>query len=164
MIEPYISVEFPNKQNFPYALFIRKSLLDKIGRKYSCAPHWEVGGILFGRISEIRKKIIIEQAEPIRGRRCFSLAYIRDSKKAQKAINALWKETQGEMNYIGEWHTHPNISPTPSQRDKRTIVELTMEKKSNYFPYTILLIMGKEQKLSVTISAEKGIVECINIL
>ncbi|TNV68162.1 hypothetical protein FHK04_12620 [Trichococcus shcherbakoviae subsp. psychrophilus] len=26
---------------------------------------------------------------------------------------------KGKLNYIGEWHTHPNIPPIPSPKDKR---------------------------------------------
>lgn len=152
-----------NKRTFPYALCIQKSVLNKIELEYRHAQYWETGGILFGKISRNRKTIFIEKAKSIKGKKLLSLTYIRDGKKAQNAIDSLWAETQGELNYLGEWHTHPNISPIPSQRDKHTIVELTSEKKSNYFPYTILLIMGKNERLTITISNEKGIIECIHI-
>ncbi|CZR07952.1 Mov34/MPN/PAD-1 family protein [Trichococcus ilyis] len=164
MIDQYLYVELMNKQSFPYALCIQKSALDKIEEEYSHARYWETGGVLFGKISRNRKTIFIDKAESIKGKKLFSLAYIRDGKRAQKIIDSLWQETQGELNYLGEWHTHPNIPPTPSQRDKLTILELTAEKKSNYFPYTILLIMGKDKRLTVTISTEKGVIECTPIL
>lgn len=160
MTDQYLSVELMNRKNFPYALSIQKSTLDKIEKEYNHARYWETGGILFGKISQNRKTIFIEKVVTIKGKKLFSLAYIRDGKKAQKVIDSLWKETRGELNYLGEWHTHPNIPPIPSQRDKNTIIELTAEKKSNYFPYTILLIMGKDKRLTVTISTEKGVIEC----
>ncbi|MER2002588.1 MAG: Mov34/MPN/PAD-1 family protein [Carnobacterium inhibens] len=163
MINQYLSVELMNNKTFPYSLCIQKSVLDKIKAEYKQARYWEIGGILFGKISRNRKTIFIEKAEPIKGKKLFSLAYIRNGKRAQKVIDSLWKETQGELNYLGEWHTHPNILPIPSQRDKHTILELTSEKKSNYFPYTILIIMGKDQRLTITVSNEKGIIECIHI-
>lgn len=84
MIDQYLYVELMNKQSFPYALCIQKSALDKIEEEYSHARYWETGGVLFGKISRNRKTIFIDKAESIKGKKLFSLAYIRDGKRAHK--------------------------------------------------------------------------------
>ena len=80
MIDQYLYVELMNKQSFPYALCVQKTALNKIEEEYSYARYWETGGILFGKISRSRKTVYIEKAEPIKGKKRFSLAYIRDGK------------------------------------------------------------------------------------
>lgn len=160
MIEQYLYVELTNNPSFPYNLYIEKSVLRKIEKEYTSTQYWETGGILFGKIMDNKNIIFIDKAECIRGRKLFSLAYIRNGKRTQKMINKLWKKTHGKLNYLGEWHTHPNISPVPSQRDINTILELTIEKDSTYFPYTILLIMGRNKRMTVTISTNKEVTKC----
>lgn len=163
MTEKYISIELTNKEEFPYSVVIKNSLICKIEKEYNQARYFEVGGILLGRISLDRKTIFIDNAETVKSKKIYSLAYIRNGKKAQKLINYILRATEGEMNYLGEWHTHPGIAPIPSFRDRNTIIELTKEKDSNYFSFTILLIMGRNKKMTITISSKKGIIECIHI-
>ena len=163
MTEKYISIELTNKEEFPYSVAINNSLINIIEKEYDQARYFEVGGILLGRISLDRKTIFIDNAELVKSQKIYSLAYIRNGEKAQKLINYIWKATEGEMNYLGEWHTHPGIAPIPSFRDRNTIIELTKEKDSNYFPFTILLIMGRNKKMTITFSSKKGIIGCIHI-
>jgi integrative and conjugative element protein (TIGR02256 family) len=78
----------------------------------------EAGGILLGyrrgahleviRISEpccndIRKRMFFDRRDP-----CHQ----------QQAI-AAWRESGQFIDYVGEWHTHPEKSPTPSGLDLR---------------------------------------------
>ena len=75
-------------------------------------------GILFGTIYEKSKTTVINRASGIipgskRSRhRCH-----RPRKKAQELVNMLWEESKGTVNYLGEWHTHPERNPTPSGID-----------------------------------------------
>lgn len=164
MTEKYISIELTNKEEFPYSVAINNSLINIIEKEYDQARYFEVGGILLGRISFDRKTIFIDSAEVVKSKKLYSLAYERNGKKAQKMINNIWKATEGEINYLGEWHTHPDIAPIPSFRDRKTIIDLTKEKDSSYFPFSILLIMGRNKKMTITFSNKKGIIECIHIL
>jgi len=36
----------------------------------------------------------------------------------QSRILKAWKSSHGERNYLGEWHTHPESDPRPSNIDK----------------------------------------------
>ncbi|WP_086986925.1 Mov34/MPN/PAD-1 family protein [Trichococcus collinsii] len=38
---------------------------------------------------------------------------------------------KGKLNYLGEWHTHPNISPIPSPKDKRCSCSISLTSFNN---------------------------------
>jgi integrative and conjugative element protein (TIGR02256 family) len=40
---------------------------------------------------------------------------------AQEIVNRAWRESDGELNYLGEWHTHSVPHPTPSGQDRDMI-------------------------------------------
>lgn len=52
----------------------------------------------------------------------------------------------------------------PSVKDYKTIVSLTKEKESSLFPYTIMMIIGLDKEVTVTIVNRKEVITCINIL
>jgi len=78
----------------------------------------EGGGVLLGKAFEQSGNIIIDmvttpQVNDIR-RRFF---FFRNQKRHQQIINEIWKESEGTINYLGEWHTHPEDVPIPSLID-----------------------------------------------
>lgn len=85
-------------------------------KQYRDMQH-ESGGILLGKVYDdlvIIDRISEPSAEDESGR----FYFIRNVKKAQKIIEVSWKESKGERIYLGEWHTHPEDTPTPSRDDK----------------------------------------------
>lgn len=152
MIEKSLLIESTNKDEFPYEVQISSVVLEHLKEEYIKSKYFEIGGILFGRINHNKSIVTIEKLEVVRSKKQIRLAYVRNNRIAQKVINKVWIESKGIVNYIGEWHTHPNIAPIPSSIDKTTILEQTLEKRSNYFPYTLLLIIGQNERMTLTIS------------
>lgn len=79
--------------------------------------HREAGGQLFARIDGHR--IVVSEAtgprpEDKRGRTFFE----PDRRSEQAEIDALFAR---DLHYVGDWHTHPERSPTPSARDQVTM-------------------------------------------
>lgn len=162
MTENYLSIELTNNSDFPYYIRLKSTLVEHLKCCYRQQKYYESGGILFGKVR--RDNIIeIESIKIIKSKRTFRYAYVRNNKKARQSIYNTWNESNGFINYIGEWHTHPRISPPPSQTDLVTILELTKEKNSGFFPYTFLIIVGKNEEITLTICSERGVVECIHI-
>lgn len=54
----------------------------------------------------------------------------------------------GELNYLGEWHTHPNIPPTPSQRDKAHNFGINCRKEQLFSLNTISPYYGGRQEVN----------------
>lgn len=83
-------------------------------RQLSVASH-ESGGVLIG---EVRKGAIIIQEATRPNKRDHSSRYcfIR-SKYHQKYVDKAYSRTNGNSNYVGEWHTHPQDIAIPSPID-----------------------------------------------
>ena len=68
----------------------------------------------------------------------------------QIKLDTLWKDNQ---YYLGEWHYHPNSSPTPSRSDIEQMLSLSHDKK--------LIILGGNKDnwlLNVIVIANEKIV------
>jgi integrative and conjugative element protein (TIGR02256 family) len=61
--------------------------------------------------------VVDEVTIPMRGDRRMRLAFHRSPKPHQEVIDSRWAVSQGTCQYLGEWHTHPEFSPTPSSTD-----------------------------------------------
>lgn len=114
----------------------------------------EAGGYLFGR--QFNDQIVIEIAtEPdnidIRSR----FFVLRNKIKANKIFSKFRKITKGELFLAGEWHTHPEESPTPSQHD---IDESLKSFQHNYYPLNFMsvVIIGNRSISDAWIGIQDG--------
>lgn len=79
----------------------------------------EAGGVLIGRLLRDTNDVVIDLAsEPmpddVRSRCSFS----RSCAAHQNLIDGAWRESRGTLGYLGEWHTHPEPVPMPSNVDR----------------------------------------------
>lgn len=78
----------------------------------------EAGGVLLGRFIIASKNIIIDEVTiPMIGDKSTRYSYVRNAKSHQRIIDNKWLKSNGTCNYLGEWHTHPESYPTPSNTD-----------------------------------------------
>ena len=78
----------------------------------------EAGGVLLGRYIRESLDIVIDQVTvPMKGDRRQRFSFFRDHHRHQRAIDRAWQETRGTTHYLGEWHTHPESIPIPSNTD-----------------------------------------------
>ena len=78
----------------------------------------EAGGMILGRtILESNDLIIDEVTEPTKLDRKGRFFFIRRRRCAQSRVNQAWLDSKGTLNYLGEWHSHPEDDPTPSSID-----------------------------------------------
>lgn len=76
----------------------------------------EAGGLLLGyrRLNHFEVLHVTEPTDhDIRSR----YHWIRSEKVHQETAKQYWHESKGQITYLGEWHTHPEIVPNPSQID-----------------------------------------------
>jgi integrative and conjugative element protein (TIGR02256 family) len=97
----------------------------------------EAGGQLFARLS--LDKVVIEKITGPRNTdfRLRTL-YVPDRKSEQQEINR-W-HAKG-LHYIGDWHTHPESTPSPSMRDHESIRDCFM-KSTHHLLGFLLIIVG----------------------
>ncbi|CAM3893675.1 MULTISPECIES: Mov34/MPN/PAD-1 family protein [Paenibacillus] len=78
----------------------------------------ESGGILVGRILKCDSNIVVDNAsEPMKSDFQARCRFIRGSVGHQDFFNQHWEKSEGRCFYLGEWHTHPEESPKPSNTD-----------------------------------------------
>ena len=148
-----------NLENAISTILKRLELTNKQLNRYYIGNEKEVGGILLGQfaggiIYEVTEMACINSLHSTR------IHYRRDVKKAQSIINKRWRETNGEINYLGEWHTHPNMFATPSTTDMESLSAI-MDKVGNVLPVVMLLILGANNKTSLNVRKENVNYACI---
>lgn len=95
----------------------------------------ENGGQLFACF--VGDNLVIERATCVKGVRSrFSFHPHRDEE--QREIDALFG--QG-LHYVGDWHTHPEGTPTPSRPDRTKMLEIFRQSK-HQLPYMLMGIVG----------------------
>lgn len=127
--------------------------------KYYTDNTKEVGGILLGRFAG---KMVYEITEIacVNSQYNTRIHYQRDVKKAQSIINKRWDETKGEINYLGEWHTHPNMHASPSTTDMKSLSAI-MKQVGQVLPVVMLIILGANNKTSLSVRKENINYACI---
>jgi integrative and conjugative element protein (TIGR02256 family) len=95
----------------------------------------EAGGILMGKRRGEHLEITFSaapQAKDIRSR----VRFTRHPYGHQEIAEQRFKATNGEENYLGEWHTHPENHPTPSYIDTRDWKRLS---KTHRVPLVVII-------------------------
>lgn len=98
----------------------------------------EAGGQMFARLTP--GKWIIEVATgPRQGDRRGRFHFWPNRKAEQEEINTYFK--QG-LDFVGDWHTHPENSPHPSRADYRSVENLVRE-STHELPGMLMCIIGR---------------------
>lgn len=113
----------------------------------------EYGGIILGRVTENGEVYLDIASEPSMFDISRALSFIRKKSPAQRIINRIWRQSNGKINYLGEWHTHPFGSNTPSLGDIDMITG-TYKNSSRNFGFIVMIIM--DTNLNFSISIMKG--------
>jgi integrative and conjugative element protein (TIGR02256 family) len=106
----------------------------------------EFGGVLVGRYSGKGRLAIVEQfILPVK----YSASkyhFERDSVGLYEQLTVFYQR-EPSLIYIGEWHTHPNAPPVPSNTDLKAMRELAND-QNVMISNPILLIIGITAKKS----------------
>lgn len=85
----------------------------------------ESGGVLLGTVHE-RGLLITAATTPSPLDRQLRYFFERLPFGHRAVAKRLWRSTGGTTRYIGEWHTHPQDNPTPSDIDQEEWQKLAM--------------------------------------
>jgi len=55
-------------------------------------------------------------------------SFLRDGEYCQAELDKIFEQTNGTVDYLGEWHSHP-LAIGPSKRDKDSIREIAHDTK-----------------------------------
>ena len=129
-------------------------ILNELGDHYDTEGKYETGGILLGHFGH--DFIEITEVYQLKSSLLSKFQYRRSVKKAQKLIDKRWKETNGVVNYLGEWHTHPNMSSVPSSADKCMLSKILLL-VGNKIPGVVVIVLGKDKEMTMMIGKENKI-------
>ena len=102
----------------------------------------EAGGVLMGRLIKNSKDIVLDKVTvPMIGDKRTRYSFLRGWKMHQRLIDYNWEKSEGTCNYLGEWHTHPEKYPSPSQQDLKDWKRKLKEDKYST-RYLYFLIVG----------------------
>lgn len=122
-----------------FGISLSDDVIAELTRYCGAAYPLETGGILLGHYNPNRDMAIIAKVSPPpsdskSGRRWF----YRGVSGLQLLIDKLW----GQKNfYLGEWHLHPDGSPTASSDDIKAISRISTT-DGYHCPEPVLLIIG----------------------
>ena len=121
----------------------------------------ESGGVLFCEDLFQDKVIISHASKPrlfdIRKKFFFKL----NGWSAQRTIKKMFSNG---LHYVGEWHTHAQISPTPSNRDIKTIQDI-FEQSEHNLRYMLMVIVSSSEDFSksfVAFADSRQIYRCVS--
>ncbi|MGM0580548.1 MAG: Mov34/MPN/PAD-1 family protein [Bacteroidota bacterium] len=101
---------------------------------------YESGGVLIGRLIISSKDIVVDKVTTPLPEDVQSLNSFIRSTAHQNIIEKEWSESNGTSLYLGEWHTHPESSPTPSSKDIKSWKEqLKTATFSSRFLYFVII-------------------------
>jgi len=91
----------------------------------------ETGGILIGTLHPLKNEIhLTDLTTPQRMDRQLPYRFIRNSAGHQEIMDDLWRKSNYEKLYLGEWHSHNERHPTPSPLDTRNWLQITNKKQN----------------------------------
>ncbi len=104
----------------------------------------ESGGILLGRIFNGSRVIIEIATTPTGHDQATRYGFVSSRIASQAVVNSIWQRTNGAGLYLGEWHTHPELMPRPSYRDRQMIRNMFNQSKIQT-DFLLLIIVGIER-------------------
>lgn len=120
----------------------------------------ETGGVLLGHIED--DVLIIDKASNGGPNAVHEEFYFRaDPNYVDMFIDMKIANSDGKLRYLGEWHTHPQINPTPSDLDLNSLYEIAESSGD----FCVLLIIGaidfqlnlfSNQAISIIKNADSG--------
>ncbi|VVM75278.1 hypothetical protein PS619_02016 [Pseudomonas fluorescens] len=97
-------------------VYFNSTVLEVFKRYIQSDTGTEAGGILLGHVRG-RHLEILEATEPTTQDRRLKYFFERMVHGHEGVAERRWRDSNGLIRYVGEWHTHPQNRPTPSGID-----------------------------------------------
>jgi integrative and conjugative element protein (TIGR02256 family) len=125
-------------------------------KKYEQYPgRRESGGILLGYAYDDYDEIV-KVTTPSRMDFRSLFFFNRSKRPAQFHINKSWLKSSGTLIFLGEWHTHCEVNPKPSQIDRNMIKKVFTETIMD-ISYLYLIIVGLNDTYWVGLQNSNGL-------
>jgi len=128
-------------------------VIEKLGRELKAARGREIGGVLAAEHLGGDEFLIADLSVQRSGGT--SVYFERDPAEHRAFLADFFQRTghdYGRFNYLGEWHSHPNVEALPSVKDMLSMQEIVNDPAVNT-PFAALLIARKRRFRDLELSA-----------
>ncbi|TCB75662.1 Mov34/MPN/PAD-1 family protein [Acinetobacter sp. ANC 4177] len=101
----------------------------------------ESGGVLIGEVYGNNGFWIKDVTSPFKNDISDRYRFVRQDPAHQKVVQNWHQKSNGTMQYLGEWHSHPEKKPSPSLIDLCSWKKLSLNMKSQMGGQPFLLII-----------------------
>jgi integrative and conjugative element protein (TIGR02256 family) len=131
-----------HQRNSQSRLLIHLSVLDFIEAEAAKATRTETGGVLAGYGELMKGDVHITHASgPGPKARKTMFSFSRDIVYCQRFLDRIAIESDGQIDYLGEWHKHHEDEPGPSGKDIATSRDIALN-PDYHVGLCLLLIIG----------------------
>lgn len=132
---------------------ISEPVKDKLRRALRAAGSREIGGVLMGeQIAPGHFRVVDLSIDSETGGRAH---FVRSSEAHADALSAFFRETGHQydrFNYLGEWHSHPRFSVTPSTQDITSMIDLVEGERGIEFAVLLIVRLQWWRRISCSCS------------
>jgi integrative and conjugative element protein (TIGR02256 family) len=139
--------KFVVQQNADWLVSVSSSVFTKVHQRRKERLPTETGGVLIGSFDRLNKIVYIVDAlgSPKDSTEWPSL-YIRGVRGLRTALDEIGKATMSNLEYVGEWHSHPRGCPAePSPTDKRALASLAKLMRLDSLPAVMLIVADRNR-------------------
>ena len=124
--------------------------LDTLDRMRGCRLPKETGGVLLGSRDRSRKILYVVDALPSPpDSEELKTSYIRGTKGLSEEVERIARITGSNLEYIGEWHSHPDrhsVQPSPNDQKLLEWIRTGMNEEGET---GVMCIVGEKKQLGV---------------
>ncbi len=122
-------------------LWLDRRVLVRIEQEASLIYPLETGGVLVGYVGDNGQPVVHEVVGPGPKALHLETRFEPDHAWQCEQLDSLFWNSSGQLVYLGDWHTHPNGSPTMSGLDRRTMRRIARHAEAR-ISYPLMLIEG----------------------
>ena len=142
---------------YDWAILTDSWLLQKLAALRSKRLPNETGGVLLGSFDTHRRICsIIDVIPSPPDSKEWPTSYIRGCEGLAAKVKAVQEQTLGQVNYVGEWHSHPTGASTNPSRDDLTAYSWLVGHMDTESLPAIMMIIGERQQFRL-VSTEPSI-------
>jgi integrative and conjugative element protein (TIGR02256 family) len=140
-----------------HTVMIRQSATEILRKHEQGGKLREFGGILLGYVHKEYVEVV-EVTVPNQLDSSGPGFFVRSREGAQRSVEEAWERSCGALIYLGEWHTHSQANPSPTEIDcvmiKRALAQAQMD-----IDFLLLLIVGQAGSFWVGWQTKRGLSE-----
>lgn len=140
-VQDFISV---NTSENNWTTKIYRKAYERILNELNNSKPNETGGILLGNINKNNKTIYVTDIYIPKDSKYGPYLFTKGSYGTKEYLEHVLKSTGNIINYVGDWHTHPESSTNMSSKDKKSLLELKEYLKEYSYPAHIMIFNEKD--------------------